>query len=1327
MATPLFSRVSEFDPDKEEWPQYVKRLDHFFAANQVQDATLKREIFLSMLGPTTFKVLSNIVAPADPGEKTYKDLVAALKKHYNPEPAEVVQRLQFYARDRLPGESVSTFVSELRSIAIFCNFGETLDKMLRDRLVGGINNVRIRRRLLQEKHLDFVKALEIAQGMEAADKNEKKLDEAAATAEPVQKLTTRRDQTPKDKPANHQQCYRCGKSNHKAASCRFKTAKCYNCGRVGHVKAVCRSKTKMTTRRDSVQQVFEERETTSDTEEYSLHALDSAGSRQPFVVNLHLDDVPLSMELDTGASLSIMAEATFRRHWPDRQLQSTTRQLRTYTGEKIKVLGTAQVHVRHGANSADLPLMVVEMDGPSLLGRNWMNSLRLDWSELHRLHDGALEEVLRRHSRVFQDELGTLRGFRAKIHVDPNSVPQFCRCRPVPYSMRPLVEAELERLVKQKVIEPVTCADWAAPIVPVLKADKKSVRICGDFSTTVNKASQLDRYPIPRVEDLFAKLRGGKSFTKLDMSQAYLQLELDDESKKYVVVNTHKGLFQYNRLPFGVSSAPGIFQRAMESLLGDIPSVVVYLDDILVTGVSDTEHIQSLEKVLDRLESSGLRLKKEKCIFTAPSVTYLGHKINKAGIYPTEDKIRAVQQAPAPKNVSGLKAYLGLLNYYGKFMPNLATTLNPLYRLLQATARWSWGDKEQKAFEASKKLLLSSQVLAHYNPEHKLVLACDASPYGLGAVLSHRYPDGQERPIGYASRTLSTAEQKYSQIEKEGLACVFGVKRFHCYLYGRPFTLVTDHKPLTTLFSNEKTIPAHASARIQRWALTLGMYEYHLMYKAGSAHGNADALSRLPLPGSAPTSTPLPAETVLLFEELQGCPVTAKQIRIWTSRDPVLSRVLQFVQRGWPTGSVPEELRPYWHKRLELSCQDGCLLWGSRVVVPAAGQNSVLEELHEAHPGATRMKQIARTMVWWLGIDKDIEQAVKSCSQCQTNQSLPQIAPLHPWRWPTRPWSRLHADFAGPIQGQMLLVLIDAHSKWIEAHPMSTITSTATAQCCRKVFATFGVPEVLVTDNGPSFVSEEFEQFLKKNAIRHKKSPPYHPATNGLAERAIQTVKKGLKKMKSGSLQDKLSRLLFRYRNTPQSTTGTTPSQLLLGRRMRSPLDAIHPDLHKRVEQKQLRQEEGHTTQLRSCRLEPGDPVYARNFSSNSANPWLPGHVTQCEGTRSFRIALPDGRTIRRHLNHLRRRSTARERLAEFNWDTSPSFPDTERVTEALDSQTPVTSPTPSRQEPIDSSDPIPDGDQADQPVPTPVSPTQRRYPARNRRQPDRYAPYIYH
>lgn len=286
----------------------------------------------------------------------------------------------------------------------------------------------------------------------------------------------------------------------------------------------------------------------------------------------------------------------------------------------------------------------------------------------------------------------------------------------------------------------------------------------------------------------------------------------------------------------------------MENILQDIPHVCVYLDDILITGKTEAEHLQILDKVLSRLQEAGVRLRQSKCVFMADVIQYLGHTISAQGIKPTDRKVRALQEAPCPTNVSQLKSFLGLANYYIKFLPNLSSTLSPLYRLLQKQVKWHWGQEQQQAFDEARQQLSSDRLLVHYDPRKDLILACDASPYGLGAVLSHRLDDGQERPIAYASRSLAPAEKQYSQIEKEGLAIVFGVKKFHQYLYGRSFTILSDHKPLQGLFKETSGVPTLASARIQRWALTLSAYDYTIKYKAGSQHSNADLLSRLPLP-----------------------------------------------------------------------------------------------------------------------------------------------------------------------------------------------------------------------------------------------------------------------------------------------------------------------------------------------------------------------------------------------------------------------------------------------------------------------------------------------
>ena len=304
----------------------------------------------------------------------------------------------------------------------------------------------------------------------------------------------------------------------------------------------------------------------------------------------------------------------------------------------------------------------------------------------------------------------------------------------------------------------------------------------------------------------------------------------------------------------------------MDTILKDIPHVIAYLqlDDILITGASQQEHLQTLERVLSRLKEVGLRLNRRKCLFLQPSVTYLGYRIDAEGLHPTECKIQAINNAPRPQNLTELKSYLGLLTYYGKFIPNMSTLLAPLYQLLKSSTGWQWTEKQEETFQKSKKVLTSLSVLIHFDSNQDIILSVDAPAYGVGAILAHKMPNGSERPVAFASRTLSCSEKNYSQIEKEALACVFGVKIFHQYLYGHHFTLITDHKPLIQLLNGQSAISTQASARIQRWTLTLSSYEYSIIFRSSEENANADAMSRLPVKECVPDA-PNPAETVLLL------------------------------------------------------------------------------------------------------------------------------------------------------------------------------------------------------------------------------------------------------------------------------------------------------------------------------------------------------------------------------------------------------------------------------------------------------------------------------
>ena len=761
---------------------------------------------------------------------------------------------------------------------------------------------------------------------------------------------------------------------------------------------------------------------------YNLFAM--SGSRpDPIVTTICVDGKLLSMEIDTGATLSIISEETWNQHWstPRPRLEGTRDTLRTHTGQCVKVTGIADVTVVAKTGSEHvLPLMVVPGNGPSLLGRNWLSTLQLDWSTIHHMNmtsstqNPQLRALLKKHSAGFSDTHQAIKTNVAKIYVDDNEVPKYFKARPLPYVMRDMVDKELDRLLAEDIIEPVQNSDWAAPVVPVMKADK-TVKLCGDYKLTVNQVAKLDRYPLPRIEDLYAQLGNGTTYTKLDMRHAYEQIELYPESRKYVTINTPRGLFTYKRLPYGVSSAPGIFQRVMDSLLKGIPNTMVYLDDVLVTGPTDDEHLQTLDRVLERLFQAGFCMKESKCQFMSSEVEYLGHRIDAKGIHAAGDALTAVRDAPALANVPELRSYLGMVNHYGRFLPDLATTLAPMHQLLKADTKWRWGKTEQKAFDQTKELLSSPLVMTHFDSTKPLVLTCDASPYGVGSVLAHIMEDGEEKPIAYHSRRLSPAEKNYAQIDKEGLAVIVGLAKFHKYLWGRPFLIVTDHRPLLGLFGEKRAVPQMLSPRMQHWALTLAAYEYQIIHRPGLSIPQSDALSRLPV-ANAPILVPVPADTIMTMQYMDMSPVTASDIRRETARDPVLSQVFLRTRDGFQQHDDNEQLKPYIQRKDELSIHDGCLMWGIWVIVPSRFRPVLLDELHNAHSGIVRMKAVGRSLMWWPGIDLDIERTVNSCDTCRRSRPKPAEAPLQPWSFPERPWSRLYIDYAGPFMGKMILV-----------------------------------------------------------------------------------------------------------------------------------------------------------------------------------------------------------------------------------------------------------------------------------------------------------------
>ncbi|XP_062574192.1 uncharacterized protein K02A2.6-like [Saccostrea cucullata] len=877
---------------------------------------------------------------------------------------------------------------------------ERLNDTIRDRFVCGINSESVQKKLLAEPALTLDSAVKIAHAMETAGRDATELREQRNTGtvhkvnlngRPSQKSKSRfstKPQAQKMMPAPaqraHKDCWRCG-GEHSIMNCKHINSICRYCSKKGHIERACLKKKKDTERRTGKKVNFLNDNDEHDEHQFEpmlhVHTVNNKNKVDPIILKLRIKGQPINMELDTGSSVSIIPETFYQQYLSDVPLQGTKIKLETFTGENISPLGTVHVPVTLNRQQGNMDLVVVRQKGPALFGPDGLSQSKVNWHEVKVLKlqqttqktDTMLKEILNKHQAIFRSEIGKLEGITASLYLEDSAQPKFYKARPVPYSLKPKVEEELKRLEKEGIIKSVTHSKMASPVVPVVKKNGQ-VRLCGDYKVTINPVMKVDQYPLPRIQDIFASLAGGRKFSKIDLTQGYNQMQVDESSRELMTINTHMGLFQYTRLQFGVAAAPAIWQRAMDQVLQGIPFTSCVLDDMIITGTT--------------LMISEERLKK------------------------SPDKVNAVLNAPRPENLQQRRSFL--VNYYRSFLPNLSTVLGPLNKLLQGDKTWKWKKQSEQAFTEVKEMMTSEQDLCHYDPNKPVKLACDVSPYGIGSVLSHVMDDGTERPIALASRSLTKAEKAYSQIDKEALALYWGVVKFHTYLYGRRFTLVTDHKPLVSILNPSAGIPAMTGARLQRYALYLAGHTYDIEYRNTKYYCNADGLSRLPL--SVTASDYEDTATVFYNTQMDQLPVTSAQDKLGTQKDNVLSHILDCVSKGHNDLPADDErFRLYSNRFKELTCHQNCLMWGNRVVVPEKLRDRVLQDLHEGHIGIVKMKSIARSYVWWPKIDQDIENLCSSCSGCQHHSNMPNAAPVHPWDWPKEPWDRLHIDFARPF------------------------------------------------------------------------------------------------------------------------------------------------------------------------------------------------------------------------------------------------------------------------------------------------------------------------
>lgn len=712
----IVGSISEYTPG-DNFESYAERLEQYMIVNAFDEAK-KVAILICSIGAAAYELLRKLVLPRKVTQFSYEELIKLLRGHYVDRVNTCIQRYKFEKTNQSVGQSLNDYIVEIKEAAKTCGFADglqcqqdidlVLNDNLKHRFIFGLCDANLRERLLCKNPPTFEKCVESALSYEAAkldnqvfnstdfvnfnSEKRKENNYSGSKSSNVKFNYNKNEKYNNKKGSSNRQfgnnyasrknnykksrdCMRCGES-HPNRECPAMQYECYACKKKGHLARCCRSKVQMINSFSSV--------------------------TQPAHIQIEVESKTIEMELDTGASNTIISLVKFNKYFDSKVvLSKANKKLYTLIGNLI-VKGESLVMVKWNGAFHRLKLIVVDTatDFSPLLGRDWLDVLFPDWrarfsSSILKvgtfpcgIGDETVSQMKNQYPNVFsQDKNDCIKNYIAEIHLKESARPLFHKAYTVPHKLKDKVEKELEILVNENCLIPVTHSEFASPIVAVPKPDG-NIRICIDCKLTVNNQIKLEHYPLPNIMDIFAGLANCKIFCKLDLKGAYQQIRLSPESQKILTINTHKGLFQYTRLPFGVASAPSIFQSVMDRILLNIPNVFCYLDDILIGGEKEIECRRNLYQVLERLNEHSVKINVDKCSFFVKSVEYLGHVLSEGEMKPNTKKLDALMKSSPPTNVKQLQSFIGLVNYYGKFVPKLADNLKNLYKLLRKDVKF---------------------------------------------------------------------------------------------------------------------------------------------------------------------------------------------------------------------------------------------------------------------------------------------------------------------------------------------------------------------------------------------------------------------------------------------------------------------------------------------------------------------------------------------------------------------------------------------------------------------------------------------------------------
>ena len=760
--------------------------------------------------------------------------------------------------------------------------------------------------------------------------------------------------------------------------------------------------------------------------------------------------------------------------------------------------------------------------------------------------------ILRQFSGAFTPQQGKSQTKRPTIKHRINTgdhPPISQRSYRVSPAERRIIREEVEKMLRDDIIQPSE-SPWSSPVVLVKKKDG-TWRFCVDYRR-LNRITKKDVYPLPRIDNTLDCLKGATYFSTMDMQTGYWQIEVDEADREKTAFITPDGLYEFKVMPFGLCNAPATFERMMDNLLRHLKwtTCLCYLDDIVVFSKTFEEHLSRLSTVLKCVQAAGLRLNPKKCLFVAKEIKILGHLVNGDGVRPDPDKVRAVTEFPTPQHIRDVRSFLGLCSYYRRFIKGFCNKARPLQELLQGDAKFYWDETKERAFRALKEALTSAPVLALYDENAETELHTDASGYGIGAVLV-QVQEGAEKVIAYASRVLSKSEINYSTTEKECLAVIWAINKFRPYLFGKPFTVVTDHHSLCWLTSLKDP-----SGRLARWALRLQEYDVTVVFKNGRKHKDADCLSRNPLVEHNSINE------ISALTELDD--VTAEQ-----REDPTLLKMIEALEKGEPTNGEFQLINGTLYKSNYDPLGPKWLL-----VVPAHLQPAILKYFHDApisgHLGFVKTLDRIRRRYYWKGLYRSVKHYVSHCKECQRRKHVPQLPPGHlvPIPPAAAPFHRVGIDLLGRFPksttgNRWIIVCTDYLTRYAVTKPVPTAEAPEIAKfLVEDIILKHGAPRVMISDRGKVFQSKLVSEVMSRCNIVHRMTTAYHPQTNGLTERFNKTLADMLSMYVDVEQKDWdtiLPVVTFAYNTARQDTTGFTPFFLLHGREAETTMDTLFP------------------------------------------------------------------------------------------------------------------------------------------------------------------------